>query len=173
MCFETESDARKKTQNKCLPPCLLRTLASSANQREAWPAIQKLRDAQIQTQPPLTPPQSTLQHLNWPQIAGIFFHFLQSSDLVATLVFRWEGFAIDRRLTICRACIDSNFHTIVTKMDDFQNATDRFLSWFKSVGGEFRQDLLEIQDLRARDAGRGISTLKKDRDCWVTSTDTV
>lgn len=45
-------------------------------------------------------------------------------------------------------------------MDDFQGATDRFLSWFKSVGGEFRDDLLEIQDLRARDAGRGISKLE-------------
>ncbi|OAK94480.1 SET domain-containing protein RMS1 [Phaeosphaeriaceae sp. SRC1lsM3a] len=45
-------------------------------------------------------------------------------------------------------------------MDDFQGATDRFLSWFKSVGGEFRDDLLEIQDLRARDAGRGIIATK-------------
>jgi len=41
-------------------------------------------------------------------------------------------------------------------MADFQAATDRFLSWFKSVGGEFRDDLLEIKDLRIRDAGRGI-----------------
>lgn len=42
-------------------------------------------------------------------------------------------------------------------MDDFQAATDRFLTWFKSVGGEFREDLLDIKDLRSRDAGRGIS----------------
>jgi SET domain-containing protein 6 len=42
-------------------------------------------------------------------------------------------------------------------MDDFQAATDRFLTWFKSVGGEFRDDLLEIKDFRAKDAGRGIS----------------
>lgn len=41
-------------------------------------------------------------------------------------------------------------------MDDFQAATDRFLAWFKSVGGEFRDDLLEIKDFRSRDAGRGI-----------------
>ena len=41
-------------------------------------------------------------------------------------------------------------------MDDFQGATDRFLAWFKSVGGEFREDLLEIEDFRVRDAGRGI-----------------
>lgn len=41
-------------------------------------------------------------------------------------------------------------------MSDFQAATDRFLEWFKSVGGEFRDDLLEIKDLRSRDAGRGI-----------------
>jgi hypothetical protein len=41
-------------------------------------------------------------------------------------------------------------------MDDFQAATDRFLTWFKSVGGEFRDDLLEIKDFRAKDAGRGI-----------------
>ena len=42
-------------------------------------------------------------------------------------------------------------------MDDFQAATDGFLSWFKASGGEFRDDLLEIRDLRARDAGQGIS----------------
>jgi SET domain-containing protein 6 len=42
-------------------------------------------------------------------------------------------------------------------MDDFQVATDRFLAWFKSAGGEFRDDLIEIKDLRAKDAGRGIS----------------
>lgn len=42
-------------------------------------------------------------------------------------------------------------------MNDFQAATDRFLAWFKSVGAEFRDDLLEIRDLRERDAGRGIS----------------
>ncbi|KAH7402887.1 SET domain-containing protein RMS1 [Pyrenochaeta sp. MPI-SDFR-AT-0127] len=45
-------------------------------------------------------------------------------------------------------------------MDDFEDTTDRFLSWFKSVGGEFREDLLEIQDLRCRDAGRGIIAIK-------------
>ena len=43
------------------------------------------------------------------------------------------------------------------EMDDFEAATGRFLAWFKSVGGEFRDDLLEIRDLRSRDAGRGIS----------------
>jgi hypothetical protein len=37
--------------------------------------------------------------------------------------------------------------------------TDRFLTWFKSVGGEFRDDLLEIKDLRVRGAGRGIGRL--------------
>jgi len=41
-------------------------------------------------------------------------------------------------------------------MDEFSTATDRFLAWFKSIGGEFRDDLLEIKDLRSRDAGRGI-----------------
>ncbi|KAF1842277.1 SET domain-containing protein RMS1 [Cucurbitaria berberidis CBS 394.84] len=45
-------------------------------------------------------------------------------------------------------------------MDDFQAATDRFLAWFKSVGGEFRDDLIEIKDLRSRDAGRGIIAIK-------------
>jgi SET domain-containing protein 6 len=45
-------------------------------------------------------------------------------------------------------------------MDEFQAATDAFLAWFKSVGGEFRDDLLEIKDLRAKDAGRGISKLQ-------------
>jgi len=30
------------------------------------------------------------------------------------------------------------------------------LAWFKAGGGVFRDDLLEIQDLRAKDAGRGI-----------------
>jgi hypothetical protein len=47
-------------------------------------------------------------------------------------------------------------------MDDFQAATQRFLTWFKSVGGEFRDDLLEIKDLRLRDAGRGIGAPYKD-----------
>jgi SET domain-containing protein 6 len=42
-------------------------------------------------------------------------------------------------------------------MDDFNVATDRFLSWFKTSGGNFRDDLLEIRDLRSQDAGRGIS----------------
>jgi SET domain-containing protein 6 len=41
-------------------------------------------------------------------------------------------------------------------MDDFQIATDGFLKWFKSVGGEFQDDLLKIADLRSRGAGRGI-----------------
>ena len=41
-------------------------------------------------------------------------------------------------------------------MDDFNGATNRFLAWFKAGGGVFRDDLLEIQDLRAKDAGRGI-----------------
>lgn len=45
-------------------------------------------------------------------------------------------------------------------MTDFQATTDRFLAWFKSVGGEFRDDLLEIRDLRSRDAGRGIVAVK-------------
>lgn len=48
-------------------------------------------------------------------------------------------------------------------MDEFQTATEQFLAWFKSVGGEFRDDLLEIKDLRARDAGRGISKWEKCR----------
>lgn len=43
-----------------------------------------------------------------------------------------------------------------TNMTDFQATTDRFLVWFKSVGGEFRDDLIEIQDLRSQGAGRGI-----------------
>lgn len=47
-------------------------------------------------------------------------------------------------------------------MSDHQDVTNRFLDWFKSMGGEFRDDLLEIQDLRSRDAGRGISTCLKD-----------
>jgi SET domain-containing protein 6 len=42
-------------------------------------------------------------------------------------------------------------------MADFQQATDRFLAWFKSVGGEFKDDLIEIKDLRSQGAGRGIS----------------
>ncbi|KAH9863089.1 hypothetical protein IAQ61_009366 [Plenodomus lingam] len=41
-------------------------------------------------------------------------------------------------------------------MTDFQAVTDRFLAWFKSVGGEFRDDLSKISDLRSQDAGRGI-----------------
>ncbi|KAH7073268.1 SET domain-containing protein RMS1 [Paraphoma chrysanthemicola] len=45
-------------------------------------------------------------------------------------------------------------------MDDFQAATERFLTWFKSMGGEFRDDLLEIKDFRSRDAGRGIVAVK-------------
>ncbi|KAF2845320.1 SET domain-containing protein [Plenodomus tracheiphilus IPT5] len=45
-------------------------------------------------------------------------------------------------------------------MADFQAVTDRFLAWFKSVGGEFCDDLLAIRDLRSRDAGRGIVAVK-------------
>jgi len=41
--------------------------------------------------------------------------------------------------------------------EDFKGATVRFLAWFKAGGGVFRDDLLEIQDLRHKDAGRGIS----------------
>ena len=41
--------------------------------------------------------------------------------------------------------------------EDFKGATDRFLAWFKAGGGVFRDDLLEIQDLRHKDAGRGLS----------------
>ncbi|KAM0283719.1 hypothetical protein ACHAQH_002308 [Verticillium albo-atrum] len=41
-------------------------------------------------------------------------------------------------------------------MDDFQALSDRFLQWFKSAGGEFRDDLLQIVDLRPQAAGRGI-----------------
>ena len=44
-------------------------------------------------------------------------------------------------------------------MDDFNGATDRFLAWFKAGGGVFRDDLLEIQDLIAKDARRGIGKL--------------
>jgi SET domain-containing protein 6 len=46
-------------------------------------------------------------------------------------------------------------------MDDFNGATDRFLTWFKAGGGVFRDDLLEIKDLRAKDAGRGIGKFSK------------
>ena len=42
--------------------------------------------------------------------------------------------------------------------EDFKGATDHFLAWFKAGGGVFRDDLLEIQDLRDKDAGRGIGT---------------
>ncbi|KAH5236714.1 hypothetical protein HBI62_021540 [Parastagonospora nodorum] len=45
-------------------------------------------------------------------------------------------------------------------MDEFSTTTDRFLAWFKTVGGEFRDDLLEIKDLRPKDAGRGIVAIK-------------
>ena len=41
-------------------------------------------------------------------------------------------------------------------MSDFQTASERFLAWFTSSGGVFCDDLLEIQDLRSKDAGRGI-----------------
>lgn len=50
-------------------------------------------------------------------------------------------------------------------MPDFQAATDGFLVWFKSVGGEFRDDLLEIKDLRERDAGRGIGKPRSPMRC--------
>ncbi|KAF2132303.1 SET domain-containing protein RMS1 [Dothidotthia symphoricarpi CBS 119687] len=53
-------------------------------------------------------------------------------------------------------------------MDEFQAATDRFLTWFKSVGGEFRDDLLEIRDLRSQNAGRGIVAIKDiPQDCTL------
>ncbi|KAH7368632.1 SET domain-containing protein RMS1 [Plectosphaerella cucumerina] len=45
-------------------------------------------------------------------------------------------------------------------MADFQAASDRFLQWFKSVGGQFRDDLLQIVDLRPNGAGRGIIATK-------------
>ncbi|KAJ8112560.1 hypothetical protein OPT61_g5096 [Boeremia exigua] len=53
-------------------------------------------------------------------------------------------------------------------MADFQAATARFLNWFKSMGGNFNDDLLEIQDLRSQGAGRGI-VAKKDipEDCTL------
>ncbi|KAM0328848.1 hypothetical protein ACHAQA_005264 [Verticillium albo-atrum] len=41
-------------------------------------------------------------------------------------------------------------------MDEFQALSERFLQWFKSAGGEFRDDLLQIVDLRPQGAGRGI-----------------
>ncbi|KAG7115760.1 Ribosomal lysine N-methyltransferase 4 like protein [Verticillium longisporum] len=41
-------------------------------------------------------------------------------------------------------------------MDDFQALSDRYLQWFKAAGGEFRDDLLQIVDLRPQAAGRGI-----------------
>jgi SET domain-containing protein 6 len=53
-------------------------------------------------------------------------------------------------------------------MDEFKASTDRFLAWFKSVGGEFRDDLLEIRDLRAKDAGRGIGKFSsRYHICWT------
>ncbi|KAL2754768.1 hypothetical protein ACRALDRAFT_1057585 [Sodiomyces alcalophilus JCM 7366] len=45
-------------------------------------------------------------------------------------------------------------------MGDFQATSDRFLAWFTSVGGQFREDLLQIVDLRHRGAGRGIVATK-------------
>lgn len=42
-------------------------------------------------------------------------------------------------------------------MDHFQGLTTRFLAWFKDSGGVFRDDLLEIRDLRSKGSGRGIS----------------
>lgn len=53
----------------------------------------------------------------------------------------------------------AEFRTFFTAMSDFQAATERFLDWFKSVGGEFRDDLIKIQDLRSQGAGRGIGKL--------------
>lgn len=44
-------------------------------------------------------------------------------------------------------------------MADFQSDSNRFLAWFKENGGVFRNDLLQIRDLRSKNAGRGISTL--------------
>ncbi|KAF1354527.1 SET domain-containing protein RMS1 [Lizonia empirigonia] len=53
-------------------------------------------------------------------------------------------------------------------MGDFKTATDRFLTWFKTVGGEFRDDLIEIQDLRSQGAGRGIVAIKDiPEDCTL------
>ncbi|KAF9699224.1 hypothetical protein EKO04_003322 [Ascochyta lentis] len=53
-------------------------------------------------------------------------------------------------------------------MGDFKAATDRFLDWFKSVGGEFRDDLVEIRDLRSQGAGRGIVATKDiPQDCTI------
>lgn len=42
------------------------------------------------------------------------------------------------------------------EMANFQSASNRFLAWFKDCGGVFRDDLLEVRDLRSKDAGRGI-----------------
>jgi len=55
--------------------------------------------------------------------------------------------------------------------EDFQGATDRFLAWFKAGGGVFRDDLLEIQDLRDKDAGRGISTPSGQATRKIVNTD--
>ncbi|KAJ4326417.1 Ribosomal lysine N-methyltransferase 4 [Neodidymelliopsis sp. IMI 364377] len=53
-------------------------------------------------------------------------------------------------------------------MADFQQTTDRFLAWFKSVGGEFKDDLIEIKDLRSQGAGRGITAVKDlTQDCTL------
>ncbi|KYK60799.1 SET domain protein [Drechmeria coniospora] len=41
-------------------------------------------------------------------------------------------------------------------MASFQERTDNFLRWFKSLPGAFFSDAIEIVDLRARNAGRGI-----------------
>ncbi|EMD84936.1 hypothetical protein COCHEDRAFT_1149681 [Bipolaris maydis C5] len=41
-------------------------------------------------------------------------------------------------------------------MADFQSDSNRFLAWFKENGGVFRNDLLQIRDLRSKNAGRGI-----------------
>ncbi|KAH6620520.1 SET domain-containing protein RMS1 [Boeremia exigua] len=53
-------------------------------------------------------------------------------------------------------------------MADFQAVTSRFLDWFKSMGGDFKEDLLEIRDLRSQGAGRGI-VAKRDicEDCTL------
>ncbi|ROT34588.1 SET domain-containing protein RMS1 [Sodiomyces alkalinus F11] len=45
-------------------------------------------------------------------------------------------------------------------MGEFQATSDRFLAWFKSVGGQFREELLQIVDSRHRGAGRGIVATK-------------
>lgn len=43
------------------------------------------------------------------------------------------------------------------EVNEFEDKTEQFLQWFKSLpGATFREDL-EIRDLRSQGAGRGIS----------------